>query len=1005
MKTNCRALPIRPCAIAFVFLMLLISLVPVGLTQRPATQQTKKPAKTPQKSPDVSGEHGAWTLHTIGNATSGTARRYPPQVQIRGASEGYGPARDSLHFFAQATPGDFEISVRLDDVKDYGLGGLMVRVPGVHGTEPYFSIAAHPGSDRKLTVKSLFRPQQDQRVSQRDFVQPVVLEFPIFLKLRRAGSVYTSAYSTDGFTYHDQLRVDSKGSRLAGRDLNVGMVQSSEKNKAVATADFSMPKLQSTEPRVSELVSVAVKEPLVGGIASSGAIVRGLPSGLLSSPDDVAHLKSDSRNVKVPEKVVFQRGSSTATFDIQTSTVTKPTTANLTVLLNGQRKIVKVNLLPQDAITSITVRPSQVVTNEPRAIATVDLVHPAPAGGTKVRVSNSGRNVRLPSEVIVPAGERSVSFDLAGWGLAAGNNVVTVTGGGSVREGLVDLGSIGLPERNLNECPLQALSPDIATDGQRVYLRNDTPDKARVFLTGYRYNDSPPSRAFPQGEGRERIFCGCQRVEMEAVPDFDGGSSFNRPYFVVPMNAPSGDYTVVVKPKEGECQTGGPGAEGCQDTGCTATNLFVAPSYMVSRLNRMDINANAEDVVDSPSEMAFTFGSFSGIPIASGNDTVALVKFSGSYPAGPEGAGHLTNADNTQLFPELPLFIGRESRMINIECREECKSAPAGREAECLSICSDFVTGGRFSDHFEFQFGGNEFDEDASKWYGYVAGVGAAAVGCAISIKAGHPKAGCTASAGAGKWLSDEINKATSNDDDELGTDSHTYNHTLGGFGWGAATEEGPFKLTEGREKGDIDLYVQNFRVGGPRILQYKVSLKSLTVVEGYEVSGCEEPNEIFLNSRMFLYEGGSELTAADRFPAGTTWKLKTNQTENFGGVPLVLKQANFTPENAPESPLLFLEFGVWEDDEDKDLMGLVSDTIFLTDLFSLEFPLTVNQVSPEGLFVRRATMEQTVDVVGYEGSDDHCSIWAYAGDADERQARVSLVYQLEVTWLKRTLR
>ena len=1006
MTTKFRALPILPYAIAFILLMLLTSMVPVGLTQSPDPQPKQKPAKTPQKITDESGEHGSWTLHTIGAATAGVARRIPPQLQIRGASEGYGPTRDSLHFFAQETSGDFEISVRIDDVKDSGLGGLMVRVAGTDGREPYFSISTHPASDHHATVRTLYRPQQEPQLSQK-MLEPVVLAFPIFLKLQRVGSVFISSYSNDGYSYREQLRVDSKGSRLAERDLNVGMVQSSEKSKVVATAVFEMPVLQSTEPQVSQLVSVGVKEPLVGGLAGAGAIVRSLPPGLSSSPDDVAYLKSDSRYVKVPKKLTFDRGRPTATFEIQTSAVKSPTSANVTVLLNGQKKTVRVNVLPREAVTSITIRPSQIVTNEPRAVATVDLVNPAPSGGTKVRVSSTGRDVRMPSEVIVPAGERSVSFDLAGWGLASGNTVVTAAGGGATRQGFIDLGSIGLPERSLNECSLQALRPDIATDGQRVYLRNDTPEGARVFLTGYRYNDSPPSRLFPQGEGREKTYCGCQHVALQAVPDFDGGST-TRPYFVVPMDAPSGDYTVVVKSKEGDCKSGGIRAEDCHDDGCTAVNLFVAPSYMVSRLNRMDINANSEDVADSPAEMNFTFGSFSGTPIGQGNNTLALVEFAGSYPGGPKGAGHLTNADNTQLFPNLPLFIGRESRMINIECREECASVPAGREAECLSICSDFVASGRFSNHFEFQFGGAEFDSSPSKWYGYVAGVGAAALGCAISVKAGHPKAGCTASAGAGKWLSDEINKALEDNDDKLGTASQIYNHSLGGFEWGPPDEQPPLALTQDREGGDINIYVQNFRVGGPRILQYKVTLKSMTVLEGYDLGSCPEPNEIFLNSRAFLYEGGSELGAAERFPSSNgVWKLKTNETEDFGGVPFVLKQSSFTAENAPESPLLFVEFGVWEDDEDKDLMGLFSDTIFLPDLLALEPPFAVDEVSPEGLFIRRAKMEQFVQVHGYEGSDNHCFSGpsAVAGDSDELQGRVNLVYEIEVTWLKRALR
>ena len=984
--------------------MLIATLVPVGLTQR-----GNDPAQEPKTSADLNGEsaeYGPWTLQRIGNATAGTVIRKAPKIQIRGASEGYGPTRDSLHFLSQEANGDFEISVRLDGIDDRGLAGLMARVPGTNSTESFVSITARRTSDQKASVSTLFRPHQTQLKPEAKMdAAPAVFSFPVYLKLRRTGSVFVSSLASDGHSYNEQLRVDSKASPLARRDLIVGMVQSSENSNTAAVASFQMPRLRSMEPRVSELVSFGVKGPLVGETVSSGAIVRSVAA---DGADDVVQLKSDNSHVKVPQRVTFERGRPTATFEIQTLKVNKPTTANLTATLNGQRKTIKVEVMPQDAVASITVRPSQFASNEPRAIATVDLVHPAPPGGTKVKVSNSGRNVKAPDVVTVPAGERSVSFDVAGRGLIAGNNIITVVGGGATRRGLMDIGSIGLDvEVFPTECPLQSLSPNVVTDGQRVYLSNDTKEGARVFLTGYRYDNSPPSRAFPQGEGRERTYCGCQRVQLEVMADPDGVPR-TRPYFVVPINAPSGDYTAVVKPKDGECITGGIGAEGCQDEGCTATNLFVAPSYMVSRLNRMDIHANSEDSDDHPAEMSFSFNSFSGTPIVQGADPLALVEFSGSYPGGVKGSGHLTNADNTQLYPELPLFIGRESRMINIDCVEECAAFPIGRQAECVSICSDFVRAGRFSNHFEFTFGGAEFDSSPSKWWGYAAGIGAAALGCYLSVKAGEPVSGCKSSLTLGEATANIVNEALKDEDDKLGTNSLTFNHSVGGFEWGPPNEQGPFKLGGDRNGGDIDLFIQNLRIGGPRILQYKVSLKSITVLGGYENGDCEEPNEVFLHSRAYLHQGGSQLDATTRFPSSDgEWNITTGHTEDFGGVPLVLKTETFTAETAPESPLLFVELGVWEDDEDKDLMGLSSRMVFLPDLFSQPLPYAVNEVTPEGLFVRRAKIMQYAQVGGYEDSDDHCYgwIWATASDPDEHQALVNLEYEIEVTWLKRTLR
>ncbi len=997
----------RTCVALFVVVALL-TIIPVGLTRHSAEapmQKTTQPEKKPTKE---YGDLGPWTLESIGIASEGAARRKPPEIQLRGASDGYGQTRDSLHFLSQESAGNFEMSARLDAIETSGLGGLMVRVPGSYGAELYFRVTAHRTYDGNVQLRTAYRSYEKRdRYESPD--KSTVVALPVYLKLRRAGSVFSSEFSSDGRSYRELLKFDGKGTRLAAPELNVGMVQSSESSKVAATARFKAALLLSTEPRVSELVSVGVKEPLVGGVSTSGAIVRSLPSGPSSGSEDVAYLKSDSAFLKVPKKVTFSRDKASASFEVESKSVKKPTPANLTVLLNGKKKTVKVNLMPQEAVSSVSVRPGQFSTADPRAIVTVNLVHPAPKGGTRVLVSSSSPKVRVPNVVTVPTGEQSIQFDVSGAGLASGNTIVTVNSGRVSRDVVVDLSNAVFALDDVLDCPLFPITPDIATDGQRVYLNGTVEEGARVFLTGYRYNDSPPTRAFPQGQGQERIYCGCQHAGLEEVPDFDGGVG-TRPFFVVPMNAPSGDYSVEVRSREGDCPAGGPRSDVCPTDLCsTGHNLFVAPSYIVNRLNRMDINANSEDPEDNPPEMSFTFNSFSGKPITEGDNAVAMVNFAGLYPGGAKGSGHLTNPDATQVFPQIPLFIGSENRMLITDCQEECASFPAGREAECMSICQNFGAQGRFTNHFEFTFGGAEFDESPSEWWGRIAGIGAFALGCFLGTKVapGHPKAGCIVSgASLGKYTSDTINDALKDDDDNLGTFSQTYNHAFGGFEWGSAAQEGPFKLTVGREKGDIDLFVQNLRVGGPQILGYSVKLKSLKVDQGYEEGDCEEPNEVFLHSTVFLYQGGP-IPAATRFPSiNGKWLLNTGQTENFGGVPLPLAEKSFTAETAAESPLLYLEFGVWEDDEDKDLMGLYSETIFLSDLLQRGFSEVVDEISPEGLFIRRAKLQRFASMHGYTGSDDHCyGIWAVAGDPNANEGRVNLEFEIEVTWLKRTRR
>src|ERR1700682_1554301 len=127
----------RLCAgrtyVALFVALAVLSIVPVGVTRPSAEQPLQKPTKTRKKSMEENGDLTPWTLETIGAASQGGARRRLPEIQLRGASGGYGQTRDSLHFLSQESEGDFEMLARLDAIADSGLAGLMVRLPGSYG--------------------------------------------------------------------------------------------------------------------------------------------------------------------------------------------------------------------------------------------------------------------------------------------------------------------------------------------------------------------------------------------------------------------------------------------------------------------------------------------------------------------------------------------------------------------------------------------------------------------------------------------------------------------------------------------------------------------------------------------------------------------------------------------------------------------------------------------------------------------------------------------------------
>jgi hypothetical protein len=200
---------------------------------------------------------------------------------------------------------------------------------------------------------------------------------------------------------------------------------------------------------------------------------------------------------------------------------------------------------------------------------------------------------------------------------------------------------------------------------------------------------------------------------------------------------------------------------------------------------------------------------------------------------------------------------------------------------------------------------------------------------------------------------------------------------------------------------------LQNHRVGAPRILNWQVRLKSLAVLEDYEEEDCEEPNEVFLNARAFLSTPRVQLPPARRFPNETNvWLLPTGETLDFGAG-LIIDHGAFDADNAPESPLLYIEFGAWEDDDEKDLMGLQSGTLFLADLLSSGVGEVADEITPEGLFVRRVKQQHYAVSHGFPGSDDHCypAIGGPVRRVPGTKGKVAFAYEVEVTWLKRLSR
>jgi len=556
------------------------------------------------------------------------------------------------------------------------------------------------------------------------------------------------------------------------------------------------------------------------------------------------------------------------------------------------------------------------------------------------------------------------------------------------------------------------LYPDFATDGQRVLVRKDNLKNVNVLLKGYKYDIVPDASNF-NGVGKENIYCGCTRIRTMLVT-IDVPSEIY--YFSVPIDAPSGQYDVFFLPENIDCPRPGIGLEEFEmDKILGKAKLSVTPSYIVSKLEKLDIIGNSEDDNNNPAELNFVFAGHSGQAFDGGSgDARFPVMFSGSFPGGNEHSAHLTNADNTQFLPDLPVFIGRESDMLFSDCDEECGSLPDGLKEICEDECQIRREQARYSGNFGFVFAGTEADTDGPTWLAYPAGLATAALGCYASFELGFPKEGCSESATLGVSVGKAVQGALSGDDDNLGVVEKFSNYDLFDSSWGPmGSLQGPNRLggpSRGKGKGTIDVYYKNYRVGAPRILQYKVTLKSIKILKSYEEGLCADPNEVFIQARVFLYNGQNEFVSSTRYPRDSShYILDEGETEDFQGSGLILKSETFNIANAPDSPLIYLEIGVWEDDSENDLIGLYSETLFLTDLLTTPHRNSdelLNDYTSDGHLVRRVIQSRSKIAHGYTGSDNHCynsSVLPLPHDwnPDATEGEVELDYDIEVTALK----
>jgi hypothetical protein len=292
--------------------------------------------------------------------------------------------------------------------------------------------------------------------------------------------------------------------------------------------------------------------------------------------------------------------------------------------------------------------------------------------------------------------------------------------------------------------------------------------------------------------------------------------------------------------------------------------------------------------------------------------------------------------------------------------------------------------------------GGAEFDclEDCSSIWDEVAAVGITALGCLAGFKTGHIKEGCAAGVALGTIVDQKLGDALEDEDDVLGNANIDFRRGSTAPFWEVGQSTPSRRMTGA----DIDIGIRNHRLPAFRILDAKLRLKSLTLVEADD-EPCDAPDEIFLETRVSLGLNG-RLGDATRIPPTSGLTVAEGGTLNLSS----LSPPPITSGGA-DSSFVYVEIDVWEfDGEDEaELIGLHSATYFLGDFLEKPANNAIDFVS-EGHERRRVVVPAGATVTGWN-SEERCSCihfpQACAINPDLPHGAAQISYEIVVTWEK----
>ena len=184
-----------------------------------------------------------WVSGDLELNTPGTSRPLPMRVggdyELCSDGEGFGSKEDHYHYLMQRYARGSIFEVALVSIDESGMAGVAARWDERTPDAAYVRITVHTGVDGDIELRSAARlnNQSSAQVSP----APVRVNLPVWLRIERTGSTFTTSYSENGTTFTDHLIVDAADKDLDRGFLTAGMVQGSESPGQFHRAVFDNP--------------------------------------------------------------------------------------------------------------------------------------------------------------------------------------------------------------------------------------------------------------------------------------------------------------------------------------------------------------------------------------------------------------------------------------------------------------------------------------------------------------------------------------------------------------------------------------------------------------------------------------------------------------------------------------------------------------------------------------------------------------------------------------------